>query len=44
MFISIIIQKINQWFDEMEIKIVIKIIHNIKFLKKINKGEIIFGV
>lgn len=37
-FISIIIQKMNQFLEEIEITIVIKIIHFIKILKKINKG------
>lgn len=38
MFISIIIQKMNQLFEEIEIIIVNIIIHFIKILKKINKG------
>lgn len=37
-FISIITQKINQLFEEIEMIIVNIIIHFIKFLKKINKG------
>lgn len=41
-FISIIIQKMNQLFDEIEIIIEIMIIHFIKFLKKINKGIVHF--
>lgn len=37
-FISIATQNTNHELDEIAIKIVIKIIHNIIFLKKINKG------
>lgn len=37
-FISIDNQQINHEFEEIEIKIVIIIIHIINFLKKINKG------
>lgn len=40
MLISIINQKMNHEFDDIEIKIEIVIIQSIIFLKKINKGSL----